>query len=76
MTKATKKKSSSRIETVNVVETYDGRVRNVISFKDTIAGNEEAQNVFSTILNEHGINVDGIDGFYYSDDDGYEVEIV
>lgn len=68
-----------KIKTVNVVEVLDDTISSLRSFTDDVEGNKEAEEVFTAILKEHGVNEDDLDSYiedgYYSDDNGYEVNL-
>ena len=73
-----------KLNTVNVIEYFEGTVRQVLSFKDDAFGNTEAEDNFKELVNEHcGIEnvsdaelLDYVADGVFMDDNGYELYLV
>jgi len=69
------------IDTVNVIEYFEGTIQQILAFDDDKAGNMGAEKAFKMILMEHGIGDMADQETYledgtYSDQNGYEIYLV
>jgi hypothetical protein len=68
------------MNTVNVIEVLNGSINSLQAFIDNEDGNALAEKTFHDILIEHGVEEDDIDSYIedgnYSDDNGFEVNLV
>lgn len=69
-----------RLNTVNVIEMFNGSFKQLIAFPDNEAGNHGAESLFVSILKEHDVPSDDIfsyveDGIY-DNDNGHVVLLV